>query len=217
MATEYPALRLLTDQPRWVSRLNIDGVEIQAEVTGIRNFTLNNELGEADTAQPFQPFGIQGQRGASFLFGSTETGLKPLLEVRLRGTWKNLPGTEAEFNSLYKEYDTHADLFTVSVEYRQGGRWKRCGEGQRLFRFDADGNMDKAEISFISDEKEDPDKCGDHCDKEGLFRVTLESPTIGFSVEGLPQALHGSDDAQQPLQEERTHGNPTGAFRTVAC
>lgn len=182
MATEYPALRLLTDQPRWVSRLNIDGVEIQAEVTGIRNFTLNNELGEADTAQPFQPFGIQGQRGASFLFGSTETGLKPLLEVRLRGTWKNLPGTEAEFNSLYKEYDTHADLFTVSVEYRQGGRWKRCGEGQRLFRFDADGNMDKAEISFISDEKEDPDKCGDHCDKEGLFRVTLESPTIGFGV-----------------------------------
>ena len=190
MATEYPALRLLTDQPRWVSRLNIDGVEIQAEVTGIRNFTLNNELGEADTAQPFQPFGIQGQRGASFLFGSTETGLKPLLEVRLRGTWKNLPGTEAEFNSLYKEYDTHADLFTVSVEYRQGGRWKRCGEGQRLFR---------------------------PLWQRRSFPCHLGISNHRFWRGSLPQALHGSDDAQQPLQEERTHGNPTGAFRTVAC
>ncbi|WP_291528280.1 hypothetical protein [Bacteroides sp. UBA939] len=183
MATEYPALRLLTDQPRWASRLSIDNVEIQAEVTGIRNFTLKNELGEADIAQPFQPFGIQGGRGASFLFGSMEMGLKPLQEVRLQGTWKNLPGTEAEFNRLYKEYDTHADLFTVSVGYRQDGRWKRCGEEQRLFRFDADGNMDKAEISFISNEKEDSNEYGDHCDKEGLFRVTLESPAIGFGME----------------------------------
>lgn len=205
-ATEYPVLRLLTDQPRWAGGLSIDGVKIQAEVTGIRNFSLNNELGEADTAQPFQLFGIQGGRGASFLFGSTEMGLKPLSEVRLQGTWKNLPGTEAEFNRLYKEYDTHADLFTVSVGYRQGGRWKRCGEEQRLFRFDADGNMDKTEISFISDDKGDPDEYGGHCDKEGLFRVTLESPAIGFGMEAyrkrfMEVMMHNSRCKKKELKE----------------
>lgn len=205
-ATKYPALRLLTDHPQWAGRLSIDGVEIQVEVTGIRNFTLNNELGEADTAQPFQPFGIQGERGASFLFGCTEMGLKPLLEVRLQGTWKNLPETEAEFNKLYEEYDTHADLFSVSVGYRQDGRWKRCSEKQRLFHFDADGNMDKAKISFISDEKESPDEYGDHCDKEGLFRVTLESPTIGFGMEAyrkrfMEVMMHNSRCKKKELKE----------------
>ena len=204
--TEYPALRLLTDHPRWSSRLSIDGVEIQAEVTGIRHFTLSNELSEADTAQPFQPFGIQGRRGASFLLRSTEIGLKPLLEVRLKGTWKNLPETEAEFNNLYKEYDTHADLFTVSVEYRQDGMWKGCGEGQKLFRFDADGNMDKAEISFISGEKENPDEYEGPCDKEGLFRVTLKSPAIGFGMEAyrkqfMEVMMHNSRCKKKELKE----------------
>lgn len=91
ITTEYPVLRILTDRPGWASRLSFDGVEIQTEVTGIRNFILCNELGEVDTTQPFQPFGIQGEHDAWFLFGNEEMGLKPLQKVSLEGNWKGVP------------------------------------------------------------------------------------------------------------------------------
>lgn len=93
MTTEYPVLRIRTNNDNcpynWVNKLKFDAIEIQTEVTGICNFTFYNELGEVDTPQSFYPFGIQAEKGAWFLFGNEEMGLKPLQEVRLRVLWKN--------------------------------------------------------------------------------------------------------------------------------
>lgn len=184
--TEYPALRILTDNAncpcRWAKEITVDSVEILTKVSGIRNFTLCNELGETDTMQPFQPFGIQGEHDAWFLFGNEEMGLKPLQKVSLKGDWKGLAETRTEFDKLYQEYDVDADAFTVATDYRQGGEWKHCDEEQRLFSFDAESNMNRANITIPSGNVHINSDEYDH-DKDGFFRVTLKSPSIGFGTE----------------------------------
>lgn len=184
--TEYPALRILTDNTnspyRWAKEITVDTVEIQTEVSGIRNFTLCNELGEADTTQPFQPFGIQGERDAWFLFGNGEMGLKPLQKATLKGKWKGLPETKAEFDRLYWGYDADADAFTVATDYRQDGEWKQCGKGQKLFNFDTETNVLRANIIIPFGDGINSFNTSDY-DKDGFFRVTLESPSIGFGTE----------------------------------
>lgn len=179
--TEYPALRLLTGKSQWVSRFKFDAVEIQTRVSGIRNFTLHNELGQVDTNQPFSPFGIQAECGVSFLFGNEEIGLKALQEVHIKGKWQKLPKTRKDFNSLYKEYGVKADSFTISTEYQKEGRWYPCGSGQKLFCPDKEELTD-TEIAFhIHDEASESYEY--NCDKDGFFRVTLEAPAIGFGTD----------------------------------
>lgn len=191
--TEYPVIRILTDNAncpyKWVQQLIFDSVEIKTEVNGIRNFSFYNDQGEVDTTQPFHPFGIQAERGACFLFGNEEMSLKNLQEVRLKGIWKELPETEEGFNKMYKEYGTDADAFKVSTEYQKGGRWKKCGDEQKLFSFNENGDLNSAEIVFSftvqpqsisSDEIAVPYEYSR--DKDGFFRITLESPSIGFGT-----------------------------------
>lgn len=191
--TEYPAIRILTDNAncpyKWAQQLIFDSVEIKTEVNGIRNFSFYNDQGEVDTTQPLHPFGIQAECGACFLFGNEEMSLKNLQEVRLKGIWKKLSETEEGFNKMYKEYGTDADAFKVSTEYRKGGRWKKCGDEQKLFSFNENGDLNPAEIVFSftvqpqsisSDETAAPYEYSR--DKDGFFRITLESPSIGFGT-----------------------------------
>lgn len=191
--TEYPAIRILTDNAncpyKWAQQLIFDSVEIKTEVNDIRNFSFYNDQGEVDTTQPLHPFGIQAECGACFLFGNEEMSLKNLQEVRLKGIWKKLSETEERFNKMYKEYGTDADAFKVSTEYQKGGRWKKCGDEQKLFSFNENGDLNPAEIVFSftvqpqsisSDETAAPYEYSR--DKDGFFRITLESPSIGFGT-----------------------------------
>lgn len=191
--TEYPVIRILTDNAscpyKWAKQLIFDSVEIKTEVNGICNFSFYNDQGEVDTTQPFHPFGIQAECGAWFLFGNEEMSLKNLQEVRLKGIWKKLPETEEEFNKIYKEYGTDANAFNVSTEYQKGGRWKKCGDEQKLFSFNENGDLNPAEMVF-SFTVQPQSISGDETavpyeysrDKDGFFRITLGAPSIGFGT-----------------------------------
>lgn len=178
MITEYPVLRILTDNRSapygWASRLKFDSVKIEVEVTGIRNFTFCNELGEVDTSQLFHPFGIQANRGTWFIFGYDEMGLKPLQEVCLKGIWRKLPETKEEFDKIYGGYGTNADAFRITAEWQQKGKWITCHlESQDLFTFDDLGKLKLAKMCFNCTEP----------GHNGFFRVTLNAPAIGFGTD----------------------------------
>lgn len=119
-------------------------------MTGIRNFTFYNELGEVDTTLPFQPFGIQAECGAWFLFGNEEMGMKPLTEVMMKGFWQKMPETVQAFNERYKDYkDINASQFKVSTQWQQGGKWMECnGEPQQLLAFDDTEKTCRTHILF---------------------------------------------------------------------
>lgn len=194
MTSEYPAIRILTNNEECpydrLSKLNFDAIEIRTEVTGIRNFTFYNELGEVDTSQPFYPFGIEAEKDAWFLFGNEEIGLKPLQKVQLKGFWKKLPKTEAEFNKVYKSYITtgqavRADSFAIATEWRQGGKWHACTGGeQHLFVPDngEERSLSHAEVIFDFEEDTVDPYTYSH-DKYGFFRATLQAPLIGFGTD----------------------------------
>lgn len=197
-ATEYPAVRLLTDNHHcpyaWASLLNFDAVEIRTAASGIRNFTFYNELGEVDTTQPFAPFGMQAEKEAWFLFGNEEMGLKSLKEVRLKGIWKKVPESESGFEQQYRSYTTanggnaiKASSFQIQTEYQQDSQWKPCvGEPQSLFNYESNA-LKPAEIIFNfrqpliqSGNGVNPYEYSK--DKDGFFRATLQSPFIGFGT-----------------------------------
>lgn len=213
--TTYPAIRITTSEESspydWATLLKFDAIKIQTTVTAIRNFTFCNELGEVDTSQPFYPFGMQAEKGAWFLFGNEEIKMKPFTEVRLKGNWKKLPETEAEFNRLYKSYtDVNGQAidtgsFTIFTERRKGGKWQVCEDGmQYLFVPDypdipnrrEDRSLSRAEIVFDFYS----------CDHDGFFRVTLQSPSIGFGTEAYrtlftETMLHNSRCKKKELKD----------------
>lgn len=198
--TSQPVLRILSGNVPcpydWASRIRFDAVEVRTEVTGIHNFTFYNELGAVDTSQPFYPFAIQSGKGAWFLFGNEEMGLKPLKEVRLIGNWKKLPETEAEFNKIYKGYATAdhpicLDSFRIATEWQKSKRWNPCmNDDQPLFvpRNGENRSLSRAEVVFNFTPKE-PELLAQairydyNFDRDGFFRVTLQAPAIGFGAD----------------------------------
>lgn len=182
IVTTYPALRILTDKgnyPTWAEGLEFESVSIETNVSGIRNFTLINELGETDTTQAVSPFGIQAERGAWFRIGLEEAGMKPLKELTLTGKWQKLPETKNGLEQRYKDYpDVNASSFRIRTDYRKNDKWESCEENSPLFTFDNTGKLQDANITFRPKDNSDNLPAG----KDRLFRVTLDSPSIGFGT-----------------------------------
>lgn len=188
MTTEHPTLRLLStpaDYPAWAEGLVFTEARLEVKVTGCRSFTFRNELGEADTSQPLTPFGVLAGRGAWFLFGNRETGLKPLKNVTLSGAWQKIPDTRQGLDVLYEPYGEDTDSFRVAMEWQGGHQWHGYdGGAQPLFSIASDGTLGQARFTFDFRTEARTAAGGNEYprDKDGLFRVTLDSPRIGFGT-----------------------------------
>lgn len=180
--TAYPALRILTakgDYPTWAEGLEFESVSIETNVSGIRSFTLINELGETDTTQAVSPFGIQAERGAWFRIGLEEAGMKPLKELTLTGKWQKLPETKDGLDQLYKDYPgVDASSFRIRTDYRKNDKWESCKEDSPLFTFDHTGRLQDACITFSPNDNIE----NLTADRDRIFRVTFDSPSIGFGT-----------------------------------
>ena len=170
--TAYPVLRILIDQPRWASHLHFNQVEIEVKASGICNFTFNNELGEADLSQAVLLFGIQAEQGSRFLFSCEEMAQKPLLEVELKGKWQKLPATRKAFDTLYTLYGVKSGDFTISTACKRQNAWQFHEDKQPLLVFDEEGSLSKVKVLFRFDKAMPTD----------MFRITLETPAIGFGT-----------------------------------
>lgn len=198
--TAYPALRILTDQPRWTGYLRFSRVEIEIKASGIRNFTFSNELGEADLSQAVLPFGIQAEQGARFLFACEEMAQKPLSEVELKGKWQKLPATRKAFDTLYTPYSVKSSDFTISTACKRQDAWQSHEDKQPLLEFDSEGNLSEAKVQFRFDKAMPTD----------IFRVTLETPAIGFGTAAYRKLftevmIHNSrckEKERKPMPEE---------------
>lgn len=198
--TAYPALRILTAQPRWASELHFNHVEIEVKASGIRNFTFSNDLGEADLSQAVLPFGIQAEQGSRFSFACEETAQKPLTEVELKGRWQKLPATRQAFDALYAHYGVKSGDFIVSTACQRQGAWYSCEDKLPLLAFDGEGNLGEAKLLFHFNQPTTTDS----------FRVTLESPSIGFGTAAYRKMftevmIHNSrckEKDRKPMPEE---------------
>lgn len=190
ITTEYPALRILFADTRMTDRLPVDlyinGITINTEVEGIRNFTLIGESGQADPSQPFYPFGPTGERGSRLIFGHEETAMKEITSVTIKGAWMKLP--EHGFKPVYENYGfgTHIDddSFKVCGKWQDGNGWHDCaGFPQPMFRKDAAGKLsEEAVFELVPVAKTANGLLPYRHDSNGFYSLVLSAPDTGFGM-----------------------------------
>lgn len=206
---EFPAIRLLANTTAWLfpyswaRTLFFESVHIKADVQGVRNIQLYNDLGQIDIKQPFSPFGVQPDKGGWFVFGSYEMASKSITKVVLSFDWQQLPGDRGGLYTYYKAYNRKGmeeitnRSFRVRTEYLQNDEWKQTSANHTHYLFrtrkmmaddapEPDGQLiNSASIAFETPEL-NPLRLSDQeyfrfgSVRSGFYRLVLTSPEIGF-------------------------------------
>lgn len=202
---DTPSIRLLMNPGAWLfpyswaCRMFIKSVRVQVAVHGLRSFQLYNELGAVDSHHSFAPFGMQGEKGAWFAFGSYEMACKPVKGVELSFNWQQLPTCPNGLKEYYAAY--HQDIdncsFRARIDQLRNRVWKPLNPGQPfyLFRTSAHASIperaealtDFASIRFQVDDNAvlpsgRPDDFRLEDSRSGFYRLMLTSPDMGFGT-----------------------------------
>lgn len=131
-STPYPVLefRLNTNFPYYsynvLNKLELTGITVTCEVEGLKNLALYNQYGQVDFSKPFQPLGLQPEKGDYLLIGSNEVFIKNVSEIELLLNWQSLPAT-GDFATYYSGYTTVEPYtnssFQVEGSFLNKGKW----------------------------------------------------------------------------------------------
>jgi hypothetical protein len=128
--TRFPVIRFSLNHGAYtypcsiLEDYHIRQIEICAQVEGIKNLLLYNNLGRLDPNTPFQPFGPLPAVGSYLLAGSYETAIKKISEFNLDLEWGGLP--KGGFKAHYQAYGMGIDntSFTAGVSVLKEGQWE---------------------------------------------------------------------------------------------
>lgn len=192
--TKYPAVRIIIDEIPAIcidiSSIKFKDIQIRVSVSDMHTFSLNSDVGEMDSSQPFYPFGTVGEKGSWFIFGSEELAVKKILNVSLKGTWNKLP--DGGYTAVYKDYALSQPVtnssFKVTCEWQENSRWNVCRNSPvQLFSTDASGNI-KEDAEFHLDIADFAplavgNTFGYNKKAKGFYRIRLSEPSIGFGMD----------------------------------
>ena len=100
-------------------------LKIETEVKGIKNLTLENDLGLLDATKPFLPFGPIPTRGSNFYIGHQEAFTKKLKSFQLNTSWKDLPNSLKSHYANYKNGHgvSSNESFKAKLQVLSGKNW----------------------------------------------------------------------------------------------
>lgn len=117
----------------FLNGLELIKVEVEVNVSQLKNFTLTNQYGLLDLSKPFQPLGVQPDNGAYMLIGSAELFSKQLNQLSITMDWQALPLVlldktyYKDFYHYYKAYNLSPEInnlsFTLSPSVLKDGSW----------------------------------------------------------------------------------------------
>jgi len=108
--TDWPIVKLLISGGEsiynysFLKDLELESIEIEAAVTGLKSLTLINDAGLLDNTAPFLPFGPIPTKNSYLLIGNVELFTKPITELNLNLEWNNLPDEEGGFTTYFEDY-----------------------------------------------------------------------------------------------------------------
>lgn len=115
----------------------VTGVDILVTVSGLKDVTLQNEVGPLDAAKPFQLFGPQPHMDSAFIIGSKEIFLKnhyAPVSAYVNIEWDKVDKLAViSGNSSY----TYFVNKVVTTAYLEDGTWLETGTKQTLFEHDS--------------------------------------------------------------------------------
>lgn len=121
--TPWPVLKVvLSDEEpiysySFLRDLELEEVNLEVQVTGLRNLTAYNDIGLLDAARPFVPFGPLPHRNSYLLIGHPELFSKELTSLEIDIDWEGLPEGDGGFAEHYQAYgnDITNDSFKFTL------------------------------------------------------------------------------------------------------
>ncbi len=192
-------------------------VRVDAEVSGVKDLVLYNDIGQIDAGGPFLPFGPTPQKGNSLLIGHRELFLRQLKSMSLTIDWQNLPETEGGLKAYYEGYgeEIDNDSFQVSVAGLRNYKFEPDAdtrEKKALFQEESGTLTSQTQLTDIDLEKLGlkpdyalPSKLSfDNKTKTGFLRMELVGPTFGFGFKTYPKVF-----AQALIQQSKKGDDTT--------
>lgn len=180
-------------------------IQLAVQVRGLRQLSLQNQLGRLDPSKPFHPFGPLPTRGAYLVVGSPEVARKALTGLSLQLQWGGLPADAAGMVAQYEGYPAEIDnrSFGVSLSVLRDAQWQPQTDTPHivpLFQADAAvGPLEPtSELPFDSSllrhqvQPVDGEALAAHYDlsaRHGFVRVQLLRPDSAFGHADYPHLL----------------------------
>ncbi|MEL7004246.1 MAG: hypothetical protein AAFN93_16115, partial [Bacteroidota bacterium] len=152
--TQWPMIKVvLNHETKYayeaIRSLEIDALNLQVDVRGLKTVNAENEQGVVDVTKPFFPLGTVPRPGSKFSITSPELSAKKIDELTLAIDWDNLPGESlGEYYGTYDNSVTNSSFKVKPYVFKQG-IWQTTGvSAERLF--DANFALDTREIAINS-------------------------------------------------------------------
>ncbi len=177
-----------------LQELVVSSLQIEVEVSGLKNLQAYNQHGQLDPSKPFQPFGPLPGMGSYFVFGNYEMAKKQLVELGLNVEWGDLPRDVGGFHEYYRGYDTRFGngSFKAGFSTLADGRWM-SGDGDMgldLFATDPassrvlpDRSLNFSRLEYarpVDDRLAQSDYRYDLKSARGFYRLSLGQPESAF-------------------------------------
>ncbi|MEL6537978.1 MAG: hypothetical protein AAFQ98_21350, partial [Bacteroidota bacterium] len=128
--------------------LKVSGMELHADVQGVKNLLVQNDIGSIEPSKPFRPFGLQPVIGSHCYIGHPEVFRQPLASLDLTLIWKDAP---TDLKAYYKDYASVTnESFTANVAVLEDFQWELLTENAPKPIFDGSGKSEVS-LALVSD------------------------------------------------------------------
>ena len=190
----------------FLKKVEIETIDIDVEVYGMKNLSLYNNIGKMPAGKPFELFGPQPKKGDHFMVGHSELFKKQVNSLELELDWETIPQDYGGFETYYDGYgeEFNNDTFQVQFSALSNGYWypsqskdwpqnnlfstTNCltPEGYESVQLDDTSLLDFenfSELGIPSDYSLNDPLLYDVTSQGGFVKMTFTSPDYGFGLD----------------------------------
>lgn len=217
-----------------LNKMEINNIEIVADVGGVRDILLYNSLGQLDPDAPFNPFGPLPSLGSYWIVGSPEIARKQITSLNVNVEWGGVPAAAGGFQEYYQGYGMPfgEEMYEASVTVLSDGKWMPAEEHRqpRVKLFDSMSSDQGTSTGYggraatlssgeevtrffkpVTGSQDEPEYGYNSRANNGFIKFTLAGPEQAFGHKEYPQQLTQvlTENARQKgLRSHRPIPNP---------
>ena len=186
-----------------LERYGLEEVRIRAEVHGVRNVVVFNNISQLDPSKPFYPFGPTPSTNSYFALASPEAAAKHVDALRIHLHWGELPAGEEGFYGHYQGYPSkyRNQSFKTKLTMLSSGTWQPAVANQvqeaPLFasigrKLSSHQLIDVESVEYLRPVNIDQVQTAFDLGlktRSGFVKLALSSPNSGFGHQEYPFRL----------------------------